>query len=196
MSPFPKTGTASPEGKGENYVPTKPSALLVRFSRFIPQSGLAVDVACGNGRNTLFLARRGLTAIGIDRSWKALAQAREAAAHSNLKVALVQADLTRFALPRNSFYVVICFKYRDRNMYPSIRAALRPGGLFIAESYTREHLHYGQKPRDPAHLLERNELLQAFDDWEIIYYHEVWMGRGTASLVARKPFSRQSADSV
>jgi tellurite methyltransferase len=170
-------------------VPTQPSALLSRFSGFLPHSGLALDVACGYGRNTVFLAWQGLSAVGVDRSWKALKEGREVAVRENLPVAYVQADLTAFSLPANSFSVVICFKYRDRRLYPTLRAALRPGGLFIYETYTREHARRGLRPQDPDHLLERRELLQAFGDWEIIFYREVWLERGVASLVARKPLS-------
>jgi tellurite methyltransferase len=187
MSFFQNSGTVYPKGEGVRCAPTEPSALLIRFSGFLPHDGRGLDLACGCGRNTLYLARQGLAAIGIDRSLDALIAGREDAARANLQVSFVQADLTRFALPTNAFSVVLCFKYRDRNWYPFIRAALRPRGLLVYETYTFEHLKFGHKPLDPAHLLERNELLQAFGDWEILYYREVWRGRGTASLVARKP---------
>ncbi|TAM82496.1 MAG: class I SAM-dependent methyltransferase [Acidobacteria bacterium] len=187
MSSFPNSGTVSPDGRGCKCASAEPSALLVRFSGFLPRNGLALDLACGYGRNTLYMARRGQVAIGVDRSLQALMEGRESASRSNLKTLFIQADLTRFALPPNAFSVVICFKYRDRNLYPSIRATLRPGGLLIYETYTAEHRQFGRKPLDSAHLLERNELLQAFGDWEIIFYREVWRGRGAASLVARKP---------
>ncbi|HET7101196.1 MAG TPA: class I SAM-dependent methyltransferase, partial [Terriglobia bacterium] len=154
---------------------------------FLPHEGLALDIACGNGRNTLYLARQGLAATGIDRSREALESGREAAARSKLKASFVQADLAQFALPANAFSIVICFKYRNPEFYPSVRAALRTGGLLLYETYTCEHASYGLKPRNPEHLLERNELLREFGDWEIIFYREVWIGRGTASLVARKP---------
>ncbi len=167
----------------------QPSPLLVRFEKHLPQSGLALDVACGYGQNTLYMAQRGLISTGFDLSMKALAAGREAAARSNLTVSFVQVDLTRFSLPRNTFSVVICFKYRDPQLYPTLRATLRPGGLLVYETYTIEHLKYGRKPLNPAHLLGRNELRDAFGDWEIIFYHEAWTGRGVASLVARKPFS-------
>ena len=137
----------------------------------------------------MFLARRGLGATGVDRSWEAVAAGREAAARSNLNAHFVQADLMRFDLPPDTFSVIICFKYRERLLYPVIRTALRPGGPLIYETYTAEHPKYGRRPRNPAHLLGRNELLQTFSDWEIIFYREVWMGRGVASLVARRPFS-------
>lgn len=176
-------------GQVGECVSREPSRLLAQFCRLLPAGGLALDVACGYGQNTLFLAKQGLSAVGVDSSWKALAAGREVASHLNLKVAYVQADLTSFAIPTNRFSVVICFKYRDRNLYPSLRAALLPGGLLIYETYTYEHLKYSLKPRNPAHLLERSELLQAFGGWEILYYREIWIGRGLASLVVRKPFS-------
>lgn len=179
----------SPEGQKGECVPDEPSALLRRFCTFLPQSGLALDVACGSGRNARFLARQGLTVIGIDRSRKALSAGREVSPDSSLKIAYVQADLTRFAIPANTFSVVICFKYRDPALYHSLRAALRPRGMLIYETYTRKHLQYGPRPCNPAHLLERNELLHAFGDWEVIFYRETWIERGVASMVARKPFS-------
>lgn len=167
----------------------EPSALLVRFLDLLPHAGFALDLACGNGRNTLCLARHGLAAIGVDRSRDALEAGRAAAARKGLKASFVEADLTRFALPAGVFSAAICFKYRYREFYPSIRLALCPGGLLIYETYTCEHALYGLKPQNPNHLLERGELYEAFYDWEIIFYREVWMGRGVASLVARKPLS-------
>lgn len=185
MYSHPQSGTLFPTGNNPR-VPAQAAALLVRFSGFLPHSGRALDVACGYGQNTLYLARKGLSATGIDRSMEALAAGREAAVRANLNASFVQADLTRFALPDVIFSVVICFKYHDCALYPSIRAALRPGGLLIYETYTSEHRKFGLKPKNPAHFLERNELLDAFGNWEIIFYHEAWIGRGVASLVARK----------
>lgn len=163
--------------QGGKWAPTVPGALLVRFSDFLPHSGLALDIACGNARNNLSLAREGLAA------------GREAAVRANLKASFVRADLTRFTLPVDVFSVVTCFKYRNPELYPFIRAALRPGGVLIYETYTWEQALSGLKPRNPEHLLERSELYHAFCDWEIIFYREVWMGRADASLVARKPLA-------
>lgn len=187
MSSFSKPETLSTDRQGHLCVPVAPSDLLVRFSALLPRYGLALDVACGGGRNTLFLARHGLIAAGIDRSRESLAEGRAAAAGLNLKAAFVQADLTRFTLPVEAFSVIICFKYRDPALYPSMRSALRAGGLVIYETYTAEHRAFGLKPQNPAHLLERNELRQAFGNWEIIFYRERWLDCGIASLVARKP---------
>lgn len=191
MSSFPHSASVFQARESVRSVSPEPSALLVRFSHLLPPRGLALDLACGYARNTLHLARQGLAAIGVDRSTEALKSGRVAAARSNLNVSLVRADLTQFALPANAFSVVICFNYRDPKLYPSIRGSLRPGGLLIYETYTLEHRQFGRKPLDPVHLLERDELLEVFGDWEIIYYREEWVRRGAASLVARKPVHRR-----
>jgi tellurite methyltransferase len=188
MYSLPQSGTLFPTGHDPRE-PAQAAALLVRFSGFLPHSGRALDVACGYGQNTLYLARKGLSTTGIDRSMVSLAAGREAAVRANLNASFVQADLRCFALPEITFSVVICFKYHDCALYPSIRAALRPGGLLIYETYTSEHRNFALKPSNPAHFLERNELLNVFGNWEIIFYHEAWIGRGVASLVARKPLS-------
>jgi tellurite methyltransferase len=188
MPLIPKAGIVPPKKQSNKRVSAQPSALLVRFSGLLPRTGFAADVACGYGQNTLYLASQGLVATGFDRSREGLEAGREAALRSNLTAHFVQADLTRFALPDHAFSVLICFKYRDPKLFRSIRAALCPGGLLIYETYTIEHLKCGHKSLNPAHLLERNELLHAFGDWEIIFYREAWVGRGVASIVARKPF--------
>jgi tellurite methyltransferase len=179
----------SPQGQAADGISTQPSKLLERFSHLLPRRGPALDVACGCGRNSLYLARQGLRVVAIDRSWEALAQGRELATRANLAIDFVQADLSNSSFPVNSFCLVACFNYRDPALYPALRASLKPSGLLIYETYTYEHLHYDAKPQNPAYMLKRNELLRAFGDWQLIFYREIWIGRGIASLVARKPLS-------
>ena len=187
MPSFSKPGAVPPKEQSHACAHSQRNELLVRFAGLLPHSGYALDIACGHGQNTIYLAQQGMWATGVDHSRKALRTGRESAIQSNLKLSFVEADLTRFALPDNTFSVAICFKYRDPHLYPVLRSALRPGGLLIYETYTLEHLKYGRKPLNPEHLLERNELLKAFGNWEVIFYREVWQGPGVASIVARKP---------
>jgi tellurite methyltransferase len=179
----------SPQGQQTICTPTEPSNLLVRFSDLLPRQGLALDVACGWGRNSLFLARRGLRVLAVDRSREALAQGRELATQADLAVDFVQADLTVFKLPVNSVCLIVCFNYRDPALYLALRSSLRPGGLLIYETYTDEHRHYDARPRNPDHVLAKSELLREFRDWQLIFYREVWINRGVASLVAQKPLT-------
>ncbi len=125
--------------------------------------------------------------MGVDRAWEGLRRGRELAARTGVDVCWVQADLERFHLPSDTFDLIVCFYYRDPSLYPIIRASLRPSGLLIYQTFTRDQLHFSEGPRNPAHLLELGELLAAFIDWNFVLYHETWISRGEAALVARKP---------
>lgn len=179
----------------DRAAPTYPSRILVEFAYCLPVTGRALDLACGGGRNCVFLAQRGLYSVGVDRSRAALMQGRELALRNGATVGWVQADLEDFYPPPLSFDVVVCTFYRDRKLYPLNRDILKPNGLMIYQTFSREQLPFGTGPVNPDHLLEPSELITAFEDWRIIYYRESWTGRGIATLIARKPEvqSRRSA---
>ena len=186
--------TSSSASWDERYrqkpAPAERSGFLVELGHLLPARGRALDLACGGGRNSVFLAEHGLRAVGIDRSWHVLQQGRELAARRHVSVSWIQADLEKFLLPPAAFDVILCFYYRDPCLYAPICASLRPGGLLFYETYTREQLQLSEGPRNPAHLLEPAELLKAFGGWDLLFYRETWIERGVASLVARKPPER------
>jgi SAM-dependent methyltransferase len=125
--------------------------------------------------------------VGVDRSRAALMQGRELARKTGTSVDWVQADLEKFSPPPLTFDVVVCTYYRDRKLYPLIRDILKPNGLLVYQTFSREQLQFGTGPANPDHLLEPAELFKAFEDWKILYYRESWIGRGIATLIARKP---------
>ena len=141
-----RAGIVSTNKQGARCAPTGQCAFLLCFSGFLPHFGLVLDPACGNGRKTLFIARAALAAAGCYSSKTALEWGREAATRTRLKVFFVQADLTGFTLPANSFPVVACLKYRNPEHYPSMRAALSVGGALISETYNLEYALSGVKP--------------------------------------------------
>jgi SAM-dependent methyltransferase len=165
----------------------EPSELLVAFAEHLPARGRALDVACGAGRNSVFLAERGLWVVAVDASRQALEKGRELASQRGVRVSWLQADLRNHSLAPGAFDLVACFYYRDRALYASLRAALRPGGLLLYETYTQEQLRFSAGPKNPDHLLKPHELLEVFRDWRLIYYREAWRERGVAWVVARKP---------
>jgi len=164
-----------------------PSRLIVDFIPALPV-GRALDIACGEGRNAIYLAREGFDVDAIDKSDAALEKGRAAA--GGFKINFIAADLEAFQIAENSYDLIINFNYLQRTIAPKINRGLKAGGYIVFETYTLEQQQFG-RPTNPEFLLKPNELLTMFKDLHIIYYREgvVEEGgrkKGIASLVGRK----------
>lgn len=164
-----------------------PSRLLVDFIPSLPV-GRALDIACGEGRNAIYLAGKGFDVDAVDISDAALNKGR--AAVGSLMINFVAADLEAFQIPENSYDLIINFNYLQRSIVPDIKKGLKAGGYIVFETYTLEQQQFG-RPFNTEFLLKPNELLTMFNELHIIYYREgvVEEGgrkKGVASLVGRK----------
>ncbi len=165
----------------------RPRGFLVQSALFLPHHGLALDAAMGLGGNAAFLLARGLRVIGVDISEVALRAARQRLPG----LAAVQADLSHFYFPENTFELIVNFYYLERSLWPSYSSALKPGGILVFETLSIEMLSIHPEI-DPLYLLKPGELRQAFPDLETISYRQEWITesghrRPVASLVARRP---------
>ena len=147
-----------------------PSPWLVRH---LPRQrqGRALDLACGDGRNALYLARQGFTVDAIDIAFAGLARLRAAARAEGLVVRGIQADLEQFPLPIDRYAVLVNIRYLQRSLLPAIRRAVTPGGIVVFETFLREQAQLGH-PRNPAFLLEPGELRAAFADFDVLAEEE------------------------
>jgi SAM-dependent methyltransferase len=166
----------------------RPRHFLVRHSRYLPAAGLALDLAMGLGGNAEFLLSHGLRVVGVDRSGVAVQKAK----HRMPALMAVHADLADFPLPNARFDVVLNFYYLQRDLWPRIESALRPGGVLFYETLTREMLAINATI-DPQFLLAPGELGAAFPGLDTLEYVEGWTAgdsghrRAVAALIARKP---------
>jgi len=149
--------------------------------------GHVLDLAMGEGRNGVFLAVNGFQVTGVDISQEGLKKAEALAAKQSATITTVVADLETYDIPLNTFDVIICTYYLQRNLFPKIAAGLKPGGMALIETYTMDHLQY--RPRfNKAYLLEPNELLTMLPGLRVLRYQEVDTGQAAfASILAQKP---------
>jgi SAM-dependent methyltransferase len=94
-----------------------------------PSAGTALDVACGQGAATVWLARRGLDGLGVDVSAIAIDQARTLAEDAGVAARFEVADLDAGLPPGPPVDVLLCHRFRDPGLYPSFIDRLKPGGL-------------------------------------------------------------------
>lgn len=149
----------------------------------------ALDLAMGRGRHARVLARAGFLTFGVDARPEAVEAAIACARAERLVVHGWCADLTTAQLPSSVFDLVLVVRYLQRDLFPSIRDAVRPGGFVLYETFTEKQRRLGTGPTSPDHLLESGELGERFADWELLWYEEVTWPEAVAGLVARKPRS-------
>jgi SAM-dependent methyltransferase len=108
-----------------------------------PPSGARVlDVACGHGRHSLELARRGFRVTGVDLSEPSLTLAREAAAAEELDVELVHSDMREIPFREEFDAAVNLFtsfgyfenEHEDERALAAIALSLKPGGALLLET--------------------------------------------------------------
>jgi len=154
--------------------------------------GPVLDIACGVGQNTLWLAGLRLgqpaAALGVDASPVAVARARDASQKAGLPVRFEVWDASGCGLPSESWGAILVFHFLDRSLFPRIAAALAPGGVLAYKTHLRHSLRGPHAhPRRPAFLLEPGELLRAFPTLQTVEYRE-WavQGEAFAALLARR----------
>ncbi|EFI32970.1 Methyltransferase type 12 [Desulfonatronospira thiodismutans ASO3-1] len=157
-----------------------------------PLPGPVLDLACGSGRNGLFLAEQGLEVYFWDRDQSGLQKIHDLALEKKLKVHTKEVDLeaeSESTLPPSFFGAVLVFRYLHRPLLPDIKNTLKPGGIIVYETFTSSQALLG-RPTNPDFLLRDRELYSWFQDWEILHYFE---GKTEApqeylaGLIARKP---------
>ena len=114
---------------------------------------------------------------------RALSLARKSGVHLEAR----RQDLCCSVLPPNTYDVVACFYYLQRDLWPQIISTLRPGGMVVYETFTSDQPRFGP-PTNPAYLLAPNELIDAFRELRIRVYRDVVVDgpKAVASLIAEK----------
>jgi dihydroneopterin aldolase len=139
--------------------------------------GHALDLACGRGRNALFLAAHGFTVEAVDRDEQALAELQSAATQHGLgSISTRAVELEDAARPPEiraaGYDVILGFFYLHRTLFPALLRALKPGGVLVYETFLVDnHLRHGH-PRRREFCLERNELLDLTRGLRVLRYDE------------------------
>jgi len=142
----------------------KPNVFLVEMVKD-RKPGRALDAGMGQGRNALWLAQQGWDTTGYDPAERAVALARENAAHAGVKLNTVIATDSQFDMGLAKWDLILLSYVEIRENANKVIRALAPGGLVVAEYF---HSDNGGAPGGFAD----NELLRLFEGLRVIRYED------------------------
>ncbi len=183
---------------------TEPAQFLRNHADFLKKDARTLAVADGEGRNSTWLAEKGLDVTAFDASEVAVEKARALAARKGVKVNhhVLPVQEWQWRPEQFDLVVAIFIQFADpalrSSIFAGMKKTLRPGGLLLLHGYTPEQLDYGTggpPTREPLYTVPLLE--KAFADMEMIelkaHHSEIEEGPGHSGmsalvdLVARKP---------
>jgi SAM-dependent methyltransferase len=170
---------------------TEPDPFFISaYWQFVDQSfpnpGVALDLACGLGRHALWLARRNWRVSAVDLSAVAIGELSQAALELNLNLDLFVADAAEYKFEPRGFDLIVLFYHLDRDLFPKMVSALKPGGLLICKMSLQWDPDCGLTSAS-ANPLCRNELPLVVPELHVLYREERPVrSRGVAEFEGRK----------
>lgn len=152
---------------------SKPSPIVIEAAAGMP-AGRALDLACGAGRNSLFLARNGWDVVAIDGSPEAIRIAKQRAKRIGVQFDTRVLELeSSLPLPfeDGSFDLVTIVHYLQPSLFPEARRLLREGGSCVASVKT-----------SGTFAMPLDSLREQFAGWEVVVEREAG---GMAEVIAK-----------
>ena len=194
------TDSANP---ASNHATLLPSAWVQRFAGLIAPGARVLDLACGHGRHSRWLADQGYQVEAVDRDADALA--------SLVGIERITprcADLEDGPWPyyTQGFDGIVVSRYLWRPLLQTLADSVAPGGLLIYETFASGNATVG-RPTNPDFLLQPGELLARFADWRVVGFEDGFLpqperfvqrlcaarpGGPVAALPRRYPLSLES----
>ncbi len=148
----------------------EPSRFVKRFATEA-RRGRAIDLACGGGRNSCYLARLGFSVEAIDLSQVAIEALKKRC--EGLHVKAIQADLDTFVPRPDAYDLAVMINFLDRSLIDRVARTLKVGAIFIVETYMAHPEN--EKRGNPDFLLSEGELPKLFGEaFEILGYDTFW----------------------
>ena len=183
----------------------EPNEFVVEAAKLMPK-GKVLCIAEGEGRNSVYLATLGFDVTAWDFAQAGLDKTKQLADEKGVVVTTKFCDLADVNWEAEQWDAIVQIfghfpqEVMERTL-SGIKKALKPGGYYISELYTKEQLVYGTGgPRNESMLIDPKEMLEQFDGYFIKHFHvgevnreEGQLHTGTAHVV-QSMFQKRKED--
>ncbi len=172
--------------------------LRQEFTDFFNQKSISgqtvLDLGCGEGRYSLFMAKKGCDVVAIDRSSEGIEKLKKQAGHQGLSISAEVIDIEDFIFEENQFDIIIAATVLDHlsdelrlRTINGIKKALKPGGTIYINVFTvndpgciqnqnttdaKSSSNVSDTAECMEYYFEPDELTSVFRDFNILYYYE------------------------
>jgi len=160
--------------KSELLKPREASLYLQKLA-LVGKDKIALDLACGAGRHSLYLAKQGFKVFALDISEVALTAVDKLIEKEGVanQVTTAHSDLDEFAPEVALYDLIVMSNFLDRDLIKRACVGLKKDGLFFVETYMDDPSNE-KKDSNPEFLLQKGELKQLFapKNYELVLYEE------------------------
>ena len=148
--------------------PTDPNDMVQAYCH-LAKKGKALDIAAGNGRNSIYLAEQGFSVEAVDISGEGLNIIKS----TRSDIVLIKKDLDIYQIRKNRYDLIVNINFLQRRLIPYIKTGLKRGGVLIFQTFMDPKLTGGTCDKmKKDYYLTPNELLHSFLSLHVIYYEE------------------------
>ena len=135
----------------------------------VTENKIVLDIACGSGRNSVFISDKVSKVISVDLNIDHLLT------FNGSNIFKIQSDienLSKWPFKNKSVDIVIVTNFLNRLIFEKIQAVIKKNSFLIYETFGEGHDKIG-KPKNKDYLLKKGELLKLTRNMSLIFYEEI-----------------------
>jgi SAM-dependent methyltransferase len=157
--------------KDAEFSGAAPAQVLLDNVYLLPQSGEALDLACGRAGNAQFLAKRDFEVDAMDVSSVALDGLGTFIKQHELSISCELRDIESEGLGNKKYDVIVVSYFLNGELFPQIIAALKPEGLLFYQTWSQLKVD-DRGPSNPEFRLKEGEFLELCSPLQTVFYRE------------------------
>lgn len=154
-------------------------------------SKIGLDLACGSGRDSVFMSINGWSMTSVDYKKSSLDKLNDFSAQHNQKISTLSIDLendfSQILALKQQFDAIILVRYLHRPMLSHLEQIIKKNGFIVYQTFMQGCEKFGS-PKNPRFLLKKGELAEIFSDFKVVLDQVVYLqdGRPTNCFIAQK----------
>jgi tellurite methyltransferase len=162
------------------YWGIEPDRLIIELTNMLKPEGSILDLGSGEGRNAVFLAKKGFDVTAVDISENGIMKTRKLAETHDVQINTHISDIIEFISKSPKYDAILCMNIlqfidaeKIRPAIDSIKEKTLPNGFNVIASFVAENENMKEQARSRnMYLFDKGELKKFYDGWKLFEYRE------------------------